>query len=260
MISAMDPLPPEDRIAHAAPEVQPIRVGLTASANASVAVEIGRRIVQGVYPAGSVLPNEADWAVMFGVSRTVVRESIKILMAKNLLTSRPKIGSRVEPRERWNLLDRDVLLWYSQSPDRAGFLKSLQELRQIIEPHLAALAAERRSEAQMQAISAACHDMGTAPTLAQRTLADTRFHMSILRAAGNELLMPLASMIDAALEQLFTYVTREANDLRHAQGLHEDVEKAIRLQRPEAARRAVLKLLNNTNAVIRKSQQGPSGA
>ena len=216
----------------------------------SVANEIGQRIVRGDYPPGNILPNEAEWSEMFGVGRSVVREAIKMLMAKNLLASRPKIGSWVQPRERWNLLDRDVLTWYAASPERREFLKTVQEFRYIIEPEAAALAATRRTEEELEGISRACQEMGTARTLSERTAADTRFHLAILRAAGNELLMPLGALIDSALEGLFVFVTREANDLRHAQNLHEDIEKNIRLQRPEAARKAVRRLLSNTDAVI----------
>ena len=83
------------------------------SVHASLANEIGMRIVRGDYPPGTILPNEAKWSETFEVSRSAVREAIKMLMAKSLLSSRPKVGSWVEPRERWNLLDRDVLGWYA---------------------------------------------------------------------------------------------------------------------------------------------------
>lgn len=218
--------------------------------HSSVANEIGSRIVRGDYPPGTVLPNEAEWSAMFGVSRSVVREAIKMLSAKNLLASRPKVGSWVMPREQWNLLDREVLSWYAASPNRFEFLRIVQEFRHIIEPEAAALAAVRRSDEKMQAISQACREMGTAPTLVERTAADTRFHVAILRAAGNELLIPLGALIDSALEQLFVHVTREVNNLRHAQDLHEEIEKCIRLQRPDAARKAVRRLLANTDDVI----------
>jgi DNA-binding FadR family transcriptional regulator len=222
----------------------------------SVANEIGQRIVRGDYPPGTILPNEAEWSEMFGVGRSVVREAIKMLMAKNLLASRPKVGSWVEPRERWNLLDREVLTWYAASPERHAFLKTVQEFRYIIEPEAAALAAVRRTDEGMEAISRACREMGTVRTLSERTAADTRFHLAILRAAGNELLLPLGALIDSALEGLFVFVTREVNDLRHAQDLHEDIEKNIRLQRPEAARKAVRRLLANTDAVIASQAAG----
>jgi DNA-binding FadR family transcriptional regulator len=75
----------------------------------------------------------------------------------------------VEPRERWNLLDRDVLAWYAAAPNREKFLKTVQELRYIVEPEAAALAATRRSAAQMAAIGQACRDMGSAKSIAART-------------------------------------------------------------------------------------------
>jgi DNA-binding FadR family transcriptional regulator len=216
----------------------------------SLANEIGTRIVRGDYPPGSILPNEATWSATFDVSRSAVREAIKMLMAKSLLASRPKIGSRVEPRDRWNLLDRDVLGWYAASPDRGAFLRTVQEFRHIIEPEATAFAAMRRTEAQMEEISRACAEMGSATTLMERTRADTRFHLAILRASGNELLVPLGVLIEQALDHLFTFTTRESSGLLTAQKLHETIENNIRLQRPDAARAAVRKLLANTDQVI----------
>jgi DNA-binding FadR family transcriptional regulator len=220
------------------------------SVHASLANEIGLRIVRGDYPPGTILPNEAKWSETFEVSRSAVREAIKMLMAKSLLSSRPKVGSWVEPRERWNLLDRDVLSWYASAPDREAFLRTVQEFRHIIEPEATALAAERRTDEQMAEISAACREMGEATSLASRTQADTRFHLAILRASGNDLLVPLGVLIESALNNLFVFVTRETSDVRHAQKLHEAIEKNVRLRRPEAARAAVRKLLANTDQVI----------
>lgn len=225
-----------------------------ASVHASLANEIGLRIVRGDYPPGTILPNEAKWSETFDVSRSAVREAIKMLMAKSLLASRPKIGSWVEPKERWNLLDRDVLSWYAMSPDREAFLRTVQEFRHIIEPEATAFAAERRTEEQMAEISQACLDMGQATSMQQRTKADTRFHLAILRASGNDLLVPLGVMIESALDHLFVFVTRELGDQRHAQSLHEAIEKSIRLQRPDAARKAVRRLLANTDEIIGRSR------
>ncbi len=225
------------------------------SVPASLAGEIGLRIVRGDYPPGTILPNEANWTEMFNASRSAVREAIKMLMAKGLLSSRPKIGSRVQPRDRWNLLDRDVLSWYAASPDRGVFLRTVQEFRHIIEPEATALAALRRTDEQMAEISQALHDMEHAGSLQQRTQADTRFHVAILRASGNDLLVPLGVLIESALNHLFVHVTREGESLQRAQKLHENIEKSIRLQRPNTARSAVRKLLANTDEII---GQGPS--
>ena len=179
------------------------------SVHASLANEIGMRIVRGDYPPGTILPNEAKWSQTFEVSRSAVREAIKMLMAKSLLSSRPKVGSWVEPRERWNLLDRDVLGWYAAAPDREAFLRTVQEFRHIIEPEATALAAERRTEEQMVEISTACREMGEATSLASRTQADTRFHLAILHASGNELLVPLGVLIESALNNLRLHDARD---------------------------------------------------
>ncbi len=232
-----NPLPPPSRITGS-------------SVHSAIANEIGTRIVRGDYPPGTILPNEAKWAETFDVSRSAVREAIKMLMAKSLLSSRPKVGSRVEPRDRWNLLDRDVLSWYAASPDRGSFLRTVQEFRYVVEPEAAALAAIRRTEEQMEAISQACHEMGTATTLRARTEADTRFHMAILRATGNDLLVPLGVLIESGLDYLFVYITRQVNDLHYAQQLHEEIARQIARRDPDKARAAVRALLVNTDDVI----------
>ncbi|RUW44785.1 MULTISPECIES: FadR/GntR family transcriptional regulator [unclassified Mesorhizobium] len=225
------------------------------SVHASLASEIGLRIVRGDYPPGSILPNEAKWAETFNVSRSAVREAIKMLMAKSLLASRPKIGSWVEPKERWNLLDRDVLAWYATAPDREAFLRTVQEFRHIIEPEASAFAAMRRSDEEMAEISLACREMGEAANLAERIRADTRFHLAILRASGNDLLVPLGVLIESALDHLFAFTTRQVGDQRRAQNLHEAIEKSIRLQRPAAARNAVHKLLADTDEGIGRGRR-----
>ena len=92
--------------------------------------------------------------------------------------------------------------------------------------------------------------MGRGDIAAGAHAADTRFHLAILRASGNDLLVPLGVLIESALNNLFVFVTREVDDLQHAQTLHEAIEKSIRLQRPEAARRAVRKLLANTDEIV----------
>jgi len=217
--------------------------------------EIGSRILWGEFAPGEVLPNEAEWSRRFRVSRSAVRESIKVLVGKGLLTSRPRIGTTVEPRERWNLLDRDVLQWYSAMPAKREFLRAVQEMRHIIEPEAAALAASKRTSAQMAEISGACLAMGTAPTLVKRVDADVRFHLAILTAAGNEFLIPFGFLIESALASVFDYTTRGREDLAHAQRLHENIEAAIRNGQPQRARLAVRRLLGNTDDfIVRKSR------
>jgi DNA-binding FadR family transcriptional regulator len=130
--------------------------------HAELAAGIGELILNGTYPPGSLLPNEAEWGRRFRASRTAVREAIRTLNGKGLLVSRPKIGSRVEPRERWNLLDRDVMAWHRAAMDERSFLLALQEVRRILEPGVAVLAAGRRSGEQLAALEAALEAMRAA--------------------------------------------------------------------------------------------------
>jgi DNA-binding FadR family transcriptional regulator len=104
----------------------------------------------------------------------------------------------------------------------------------------------------MAEISDACRDMGTATTIESRIEADVRFHLGILSAAGNEFLVPFGFLIESALANVFDYVTRSVGTLRHAQSLHENIEKAIRRRRPEAARRAARLLLADTDSIIER--------
>ncbi len=104
---------------------------------------------------GILLPNEAESCRAYGVSRTAVREAMKMLTAKGLIISRPKIGSRVQPKESWNLLDRDVLVWYCAAAERSHFLASMHQVREILEPEAAALAAVNHTASQLKTIEQA---------------------------------------------------------------------------------------------------------
>jgi len=218
--------------------------------HSELAAGIGRGILDGTYPPGSLLPNEAEWGRMFGASRTAVREAIKTLNGKGLLVSRPKIGSRVEPRERWNLLDRDVMAWHRATLDERTFLLSLQEIRRILEPGAAVLAAERRSAAQLAELEAALHDMQSAPDPQAMVEADVRFHLALLAAANNELLVPFGIVIEQALASMFAYTTSHAVHPEQLLPLHGNVVKAIAARSPEAARKAMSALLDDTDETL----------
>jgi GntR family transcriptional regulator, galactonate operon transcriptional repressor len=166
-----------------------------------VAQHLGRAIVAGTYGAGDLLPNEDGLRAELSVSRTAYREAIKVLTAKGLVEARPKSGTRVTPRENWNLLDPDVLLWQlSMNPSEAT-IRELFELRRIIEPRAAALAAQRRSTEELAAITAALDDMLSAPAYSEAAIrADVEFHRLIFAAAGNRPLACLAHVVVATIQ------------------------------------------------------------
>src|SRR3989442_10091090 len=139
---------------------------------------IGRRILSGDLRPGDLLPAEPE----LGASRTVVGEAVKVLAAKGLVESRPKTGTRVRPRHDWNLLDPDVLAWQQDSPASEELLRKLTEVRRIIEPAAAELAAARANEHDVAALQQALHEMdAAAPVKASADVdafvhGDMRFH------------------------------------------------------------------------------------
>jgi DNA-binding FadR family transcriptional regulator len=231
---------------------KPARKAVRGSLHRSVAQDIGARILNGEFAPGTLLPNEAEWCKSFGVSRTAVREAIKMLMGKGLIISRPRIGSRVLPREQWNLLDRDVLAWYCAAAKQSHFLAHMQQVREILEPETAALAAANHTADQLRAIEEAFAEMAAAKTLAAWNEADVRFHFAILQAAGNELLVPLGLVIESALGSMFTYTARQKGDVGRTLPGHERILIAIRARRPNAARQAVRRLLDDTSRIVRQ--------
>ncbi|WP_310535029.1 FadR/GntR family transcriptional regulator [Novosphingobium sp.] len=175
-------------------------MGKTERIHQAIARTLGTAILAGQHKPGDSFEGEIEQALALGVSRTPYREAIRILVAKGLLESRPKAGTHVTPRARWNLLDPDVLAWtFAGEPD-AGFVTGLFELRGIIEPAAAALAAQRRTPAQIDAMRASLDAMarhGLASDAGQA--ADQQFHLSILEATHNDALASLASSVGAAV-------------------------------------------------------------
>jgi DNA-binding FadR family transcriptional regulator len=225
----------------------------------SLAQDIGARILRGEFAPGSLLPNEAEWCDVYGVSRTAVREAIKMLAAKGLIVSRPKIGSRVRPREVWNLLDRDVLAWYWAASDQQHFLSNVQQMREMLEPEVAALAALNHTDSQLAAIEAAYMGMVDSTSTTDWNANDVKFHLAVLGAAGNELLIPLGFMIESALSNMFEYTASHNDELRAALPLIAPILRPTRRRAPAAARRAARALLSDTSGVIGKGRK-PSNA
>jgi DNA-binding FadR family transcriptional regulator len=205
---------------------------------------LGMAILSGNYQPGDSLEGEIEQSLAMGVSRTPYREAIRILTAKGMLESRPKAGTHVTPRSRWNLLDPDLLAWtFSGEPDPA-FVKGLFELRAIIEPAAAAFAAERRSEAQVVAMRQALLQMdqyGLATEAGQA--ADQHFHRLILDAAHNEALATLSSSVGAAVSWTTRFKQRQNVLPRDPLPEHLAVFAAIEARDAGGARRAMQQLV-----------------
>jgi GntR family transcriptional regulator, galactonate operon transcriptional repressor len=170
-----------------------------------VAGTIGKRIVTGQYKPGDTLPTEPEVQAEFGVSRTAVREAISLLAAKGLTSSRPKIGTRVRPAVDWNMFDVDVLRWQVDQGPSDEFVHSLFEMREIIEPSAASLAAERATADDIATLGVAMDGIQSHPRGGpDQIAADMDFHMGILLASRNPILISVGAMINSALEISFT--------------------------------------------------------
>jgi DNA-binding FadR family transcriptional regulator len=220
----------------------------------AIARDLGVAIVSGRYKAGDILKGEIDASDRLRVSRTAYREAVRILAAKGLVESRPKVGTKVSEPERWHLLDPDVLSWIFEVEPDARLVKSLFELRRIVEPEAAALAAERRTEVDLEIMAAALAGMAehTLATEAGR-LADQAFHSRLLRASGNAFIVSLTSGVGAAVSWTTIFKQRYSPLSRDPVPDHVRVYEAVKARDPKAAHKAMatlvdLALIDTTNA------------
>ena len=231
--------------------------GFSGRIHGSIARALGIAIVSGQHQPGDVLNNEIDASEQLHVSRSAYREAIRILAAKGLVESRPKTGTRVSARTRWSLLDPEVLAWFFESEPSESFVRELYELRMIVEPAAAALAAERRDDAQLERMRAALVLMQheTLATEAGRA-ADRDFHDTVLEATGNAPLFTLSSSIGAAVRWTTIFKQRDRDLPRDPMPEHWKVFDAIAASRPDQARQAMEKLvslaLDDTRAAIER--------
>lgn len=209
--------------------------------------DLGQRIMGGDLSPGQRLSVD-DLCVEYDVSRTVLREAFKVLSAKGLLDARPKRGTAVKERRDWNLLDPDVMRWRFEHSDAALFEK-LAEVRDIVEPAGAALAARRRTPEGLARLSAAADALDAAQTVAQITAADIEFHSALLSCTDNELLEQMQMMIDVGL-QARDMLVHALDDVSLAESLkiHRVVLDAVRAGDAVAAREAMELLLKNAAA------------
>jgi len=176
------------------------------------------RILKGEF---TVLPNEADLGKELKVSRSILREAIKVLAGKGMLRVGPKVGTLVRPPTDWNLLDSQLLEWQSQSEMSEHFFANLCELRKILEPHAAELAAQRANKEDILAIQLAWEDMRDNCDRQEESVdnreafvaADLRFHYAILRASHNELLHQVGGLTRVMLRKSFAIMIRTPSHL-----------------------------------------------
>jgi len=221
-----------------------------AGIHASVVQRIGRRIVTGEIPPGEILPEQGELSRLMSVSRTVVREATRVLTAKGLVESRPKRGTVVQPRSSWHILDSDVLNWQSEAGPDEAFLRSVFEIRTIVEPGAARLAAERADEDDLQAIKTAFEAMGRDGHGSEYLRADVVFHGMLVAATHNDYLIQLVGTFGPAFQAGLRATIDEtwawSDFLEFSLPLHQAVLDSLLARDPERAHDAMQALVEGS--------------
>jgi DNA-binding FadR family transcriptional regulator len=216
--------------------------------------ELGSRIVRGDVRPGDTLPNEAELGRELGASRTVVREAVKSLASKGLIEPRTRVGTKVLPSAQWNLLDLDVLGWRYGAMPPMQFFRELSEIRRMIEPEAAALAAERARADDLAIMTKAYQDMVAAESSSDAAIeADIRFHRSILQATHNALIVQMGGLIGVGLMVSFEISTRSFETFLPQ---HKQVLDAVACRDPKLARATMDHLLTATYGYLERELAG----
>ncbi len=214
--------------------------------------ELGQAIIGGHYTSESGLPTEAKLCEEYGISRTAIREAVKMLAAKGLISSRPRQGILVEPPSNWNLYDTSVLKWMLDSSPSLLILKEFLQMRLAIEPQAAALAAKQGSEEGLARIEAALAGMQQAVDDPNGSLheADLAFHTSILYASNNRFFYQLRDFISTALNVSIQHTTPAKGNDQSVVDDHAKIYHAIRNGESERVKNMMTGLIEEAMAVI----------
>ncbi len=206
---------------------------------------LGEAIVAGRYTAGASIPPEPLLCQELGVSRTVVREAVKSLVAKGLVSTGPKVGTRVLTEEHWNWFDPDVIGWQSKAGLTPEFLRDLQDLRRVVEPAAVRLAAEHATARDIAEIEAAFAGMKHAVEEGGDYVTyDLRFHQGLLRACRNRMLVQMSKALSALLRTSFEISTTRKDGPRQSLPLHRAVLDAVIAHNPAKAEKAIIVLID----------------
>lgn len=217
----------------------------------TVATAIGSEIVGGRLAVGDLIPAEPELCARFGVSRTVVREAVKLLASKGLLRTGSGIGTWVLPTADWNFLDPDIFAWIQKSDDADTILQHLFAFRSAVEPAAAAEAARRATLEQLYALEAALEVMSQAKTDFSKWIeGDVAFHTALYIASNNLFMAPLANLFRQYFQMSFKLSSSNFHH-QHCLQEHRDVFEAIRARDPARAAQAVQILLEQADQDVR---------
>ena len=203
------------------------------------------QILSGSLKTGGALPHVNDICESLEVSRTAVREAIGFLSAKGLLESKAGTGTMVRPLADWSLLDPEVISWLRESRMSVELLEHMLEVRLIVEPDAAALAAIRATTEQIRSIEDALEEMERGETKRDpsSTQGDIDFHTRILDASGNIILSRMRDLIGMAIELSIRLTFAQVANVKESLTQHREILNAIRMRNPELARQRAARVV-----------------
>ncbi len=219
----------------------------TRKIHVQVARQIARKILSGEVQAGQKLPSELELCDTFGVSRTALRESTKLLTAKGLIESKPKVGTRIKPRSHWHFLDPQLLEWIQDLNDAKPFLSQFLGLRKAIEPEACALAAVNATVEQRKELSVLFQNMTEAAKsfdYEKWSENDHKFHQCIFLATGNQFFIPFGNILSTILKQ---FIDESAVGGRFCLDEHRAIYEGIMAGHSQQASSAAYSLLLDEN-------------
>jgi DNA-binding FadR family transcriptional regulator len=220
-----------------------------------IADRLGVAIVTGVYSADNPIPIEANLCRQFNASRSVLREAVKMLTAKGLLTSRPRVGTLVEPEQHWNMLDPDVLGWLLERKFSPTLLMEFTEFRLSVEPGAASLAARMAGPAEKTALRAAIARMQAADSGGDDPLdSDIAFHVAVLNASRNRFYAQLTGFIATAL-RISIRTTNRYKGVQASVADHKKVADAIIAGHTHEAGDAMRKIIKEVLDLIHSREE-----
>jgi DNA-binding FadR family transcriptional regulator len=220
-----------------------------------LAIALARDIAGGIWKLNETLPIEPELAHRFGAGRNAVREAVKILVAKGLLRTERRTGTSVRPESSWNLMDAQLLHWIlPASADREALLDELSELRSIIEPTAASLAAIHASALETMRLFEAYDEMekGRDQTAIDACI---KFHELLFEASHNRFLNALAPAFSLLTRSNFEVVTRSGIPVARNLKEHRQIADALSRRDSDAARRTTRKLLEKYRADFSETQK-----
>jgi DNA-binding FadR family transcriptional regulator len=233
---------------------------LTNDLHGKIVRNIGQKIISGLLQAGDLLPKEPELVKEYNASHSAIREAFRALVGKGLIESKKRVGTKVLPRESWRLLDPDVLAWQANEHMDDKLIRDILELRQLVEPAAARLAAQRATPSDINSMEKfkmamiQCFKKGE---IEEYIIADLNFHMSIFTASQNELIQRLGSVAEAFLRANIRLQQDPRNDSTNSLTMHEDVFQMIKAGNSDEAEISMMKIIQQAKKQTSVSRNIP---